>query len=98
VNLRLPSSSKVFYTDMVAVPHQNKAILVRNDYKVFEIDASGDTDITSIEEEKVAKSFDNLLSSKTIKQQISYSNSAVESKCNGRASRGLHSAIDLCDH
>lgn len=48
INLRLGSNDSVYYVDVAAVPHSNKAILLRNDFTVFEVDVSGSSDIDYI--------------------------------------------------
>lgn len=88
VNLRLPSNEQVYYTDLVAIPHQNKALLVRNDYVIFEVDAYGAQEITEIEEDDVFRRFDNLLNSKPSLKR-SHPQAAVRAVA-GRLPRGGH--------
>ena len=50
ISLRLPSNQKIFYTDIVAIPNQNKALIIRNDYVIFEIDTLGFDSVQEIKE------------------------------------------------
>ena len=50
ISLRLPFNQRVFYTDIVAIPYRNTALLVRNDYVIFEVETMGFDSVQAIQE------------------------------------------------